>query len=54
MKIIKHENKIEMLIKVMHAIKLLAKNLCDSSFFDQNLDLIHSHFTTDRGMSFIF
>ena len=33
---------------------LLAKKLCDSSFLDQNLDLIHSHFKTDRVMSFIF
>ena len=33
---------------------LLAKKLCDSSFLGQNLDLIHSHFKTDRVMSFIF
>ena len=32
---------------------LLAKKLCDSSFLGQNLDLIHSHFKTDRVMSFI-
>ena len=33
---------------------LLAKNLCDSSFLEQNLDLINSHFKTDGVMSFIF
>ena len=33
---------------------LLAKKLCDSSFLGQNLDLIHSHFKTNRVMSFIF
>ena len=33
---------------------LLAKKLCDSSFLDQNLDLIRSHFKTDGVMSFIF
>ena len=27
---------------------LLAKKLCDSSFLGQNIDLIHSHFKTDR------
>ena len=33
---------------------LLAKKLCDSSFLNQNLDWINSHFKTDRVMSFIF
>ena len=32
---------------------LLAIKLCDSSFLGKNLDLIHSHFKTDRVMSFI-
>ena len=33
---------------------LLAIKLCDSSFLCQHLDLIHSHFTNDGVMSFIF
>ena len=31
-----------------------SKKLCYSSILGQNLDLVNSHFTTDRVMSFIF
>ena len=37
-----------------YVITLLAKKLCDSRFLGQNLDLMNSHFETDRVMSFIF
>ena len=32
----------------------IKNQLCDSSILGQNLDLVNSHFTTDRVMSFIF
>ena len=37
-----------------HKCTLLAKKLCNSSFLGKILDLIHSHFKTDRVISFIF
>ena len=47
---------LQVMLNILHewCNTLLAKNLCDSSFLDQHLYLIHSHFKTDRVMSFIF